>query len=179
MCSTAEQLLADGYKARTEHRLADAHLAYAEAVDICRREGNQTLLAKSHTRLGGIERDLGETEEALSLYQQAAVIQRELEEPLNLAHTIRHIADILRESDQLEQAAPYYDEALILYRRSPETKSLDLANTLRGIALLKAETGATQDAIELWKESGVLYARLHIEAGVNESEQQIAKLSKS
>ena len=97
-------------------------------------------------------------------------------DPLRLAHTVRHVGDILREDKQLEPAGPCYREALEIYRAHEDTPPLDLANAIRGYALLKAETGERQDAIALWQEAGELYAQVHVEAGVAESERRVALL---
>ncbi len=182
MDRTAQALLQAGYAARTEARLADARADYAEAAELCRREANSVLLVESLKRLGGIERDLGHIPAALELYGEAAGILRSLDpdsaNPLNLAHTLRHIADILREAGNLAEAAPLYEEALGLYRDHPETRILDLANTLRGVALLRSGFGQNEEAAQLWKEAGDIYERLHIEAGVEESQKQIASLTR-
>ncbi|WP_263350825.1 tetratricopeptide repeat protein [Acidicapsa acidisoli] len=176
MTSNAESLLKQGYQARRDYRYNDAKLLYAEAVSLCRSQGNQALLAQSLTRLGASERDLGEIEVSLAHYEEAVSIYRAVDDPLSLAHTIRHIGDILRESNRLNEAATGYAEALEIYRRHPGTDTLDLANTLRGFALLKAATGEKETAISLWQEAGNLYSRVDVQAGVTESERQIALL---
>jgi tetratricopeptide (TPR) repeat protein len=117
MDDAIESLLNQGYLARREGRLADAKDIYAEAVDLCRAAKDQALLALALKRLGGIKRDLHEIdvheiEAALQDYQEAAAIDRALEDPLNLAHTIRHIGDILREDGKPDAALPCYEEAL-------------------------------------------------------------------
>ena len=174
MDETAESLLNRGYQARREHRLADARQIYTEAVDLCRESNDQVHLAQSLTRLGGIERDLGEIEASLLHYQEAVAICRTLDDPLRLAHTVRHVGDILRESNQLAPALPCYEEALAIYRSYAETDSLDLANTLRGYALLNSALGEYRKAAALWKEVCALYAHANVQAGVAESEYQTA-----
>jgi tetratricopeptide (TPR) repeat protein len=176
MTSNAELLLKQGYQARRDHRYGDAKGIYAEAVGLCRSENNRALLAQSLTRLGGSERDLGEIEASLAHYEEAVSICRSLDDPLSLAHTVRHVGDILREANRLNEAAPCYAEALEIYRRHPGTDILDLANTLRGFALLKAATGDKEAAISLWQEAGTLYSQVDVQAGVAESERQIAML---
>ena len=181
MDRTAQALLQDGYTARTEARLSDARADYAEAVELCRRENNLPLLVQSLKRLGGIERDLGNINIALDHYREAASLLRTpsnaLDDPLNLAHTVRHIADILREAGLPKEAAPHYKEALTIYRDHPEARILDIANTLRGVALLQSGFGRNAEAIATWKEAGELYARLHLQEGVDESQTQITRLS--
>jgi tetratricopeptide (TPR) repeat protein len=95
-----------------------------------------------------------------------------------LAHTIRHVADILRESGRAELAEPRYDEALALYRKHPETPPLDLANAIRGLALLKSDSRRSESAKALWQEARELYAAVNVEAGVEESKRRLAMLAK-
>jgi hypothetical protein len=119
-----------------------------------------------------------------------STIQRSQDDSLNLAHTIRHVADILREGTQPSAALPHYEEALGIYRHHPETGTLDLANALRGFALLKASLGETATAITLWREAGTLYNQVwqepdspftqaDLEPGIDESQRQIALLTTS
>ena len=180
--------LRKGHAARRQDRLEDAKAAYTRAVNLARNSGDTSLLAEAVTYLGKIERDLGEIDLSLQHYQESAALIRTLNVPLSLAHTIRHIADILRESGQQAAAAPYYDEALILYRRHPNALTLDVANTLRGLALNKTDLGDKEAAIALWSEAGVLYNRVwqepnspYTEAdlapGIAESQRQIDTLS--
>jgi tetratricopeptide (TPR) repeat protein len=188
MEKTIESLLRQGYQARREHRLADAKAFYTESVSMCAMANNQPDLAESLTRLGGIERDLGEIDPSLLHYQQAVAIFRKVDNPLRLAHTVRHVGDILRESSQNSLALPCYEEALAIYRSHPETNTLDLANTLRGYALLQTDLGKRQEAIELWKDAGAVYnhvwqepgspySEADLTPGIEESKRQIALLS--
>jgi tetratricopeptide (TPR) repeat protein len=188
MSDGIKSLLDQGYQARRDHRLAEGKSIYNEAVAQARQSGEPSLLVQSLTRLGGIERDLGEIESSLQRYREAVSICRSLDSPLTLAHTIRHVGDILRESAQLEAALPCYREALEIYRSHPETNMLDLANTLRGYALLEAALGQTETAIALWQETRALYNQVwqepespyseaDLKPGILESQRQIAQLS--
>jgi hypothetical protein len=69
--STTESLLNQGFQARREHRHQDAKAAYTEAVAQSRQASESGILAQSLKRLGGIERDLGNTAAALELYHPA------------------------------------------------------------------------------------------------------------
>jgi tetratricopeptide (TPR) repeat protein len=188
MSDLIQSLLDDGYRARRANRLQDARQAYNEALIESEIAKITPLRIESMKRLGGIERDLGMIPAALQHYREAANLCRTLDDPLNLAHTIRHIGDILRGSGQLEAALPYYLEALEIYRNHPEAGTLDLANTLRGFALLEAALGHTETAIGLWRDTGALYDKVWQEPdspyseadlapGIAESQRQIAQLS--
>jgi len=134
-------------------------------------------LAGSLVGLGQIERDLNNTKAAIQHYGEAVVIYRGGANPLRLAHTIRHLADILREDGALESARPLYEESLRLYRAHAETAPLDLANAIRGFALLRGAAGEPKEAKILWQEARALYASVSVQAGVEESEIQISQLT--
>jgi tetratricopeptide (TPR) repeat protein len=116
-------------------------------------------------------------EESLESYRRAAMIYRSRNEPLGLAHTVRHVGDIQTELGDLTQAEASFIEALSIYRSHPDTKALDLANAIRGYALLKQIAGDKANALRLWEEARELYRTLNIDAGVAESNRRIAELA--
>jgi tetratricopeptide (TPR) repeat protein len=177
MSRRAETLLMQGHQARREHRLDDAKRILAEAVKAARLSKHEFLMARAFTELGRIERDLRETDGALRHYEEAAAIYRRLDESLTLAHTVRHIGDILRESGLLLAAKPCYRESLKIYRSHAETPPLDLANAIRGYALLQEEIGENQEAVTLWREARELYTVASVQAGVDEGDRRIERLS--
>lgn len=172
----ASELLARGYEARGERRLADARHCFATAVERCQKANDRQLLAQALSGLGQIERDLGNAAQALRHYNDAVALRRSQNDPLALAHALRHVADILREQKQSAKAEPVYAEALGIYRADEKTKPLDLANTIRGFALLKADLDDPEEATFLWHEAMSLYAEAGVQAGVTESQSQIAFL---
>ncbi len=176
MSNPAAELVARGYEARGEKRLADAKNCFAQAVERCRKANDRLLLAQALSGLGQIERDMGNSALALRHYGDAVTLRRTQDNPLLLAHSVRHVADILREQRKAAEAAACYEEALGIYRSHAETGRLDLANAIRGYALLKAEIGDPEEATFLWHEAMALYAEAGVQAGVTESQSQIAFL---
>jgi tetratricopeptide (TPR) repeat protein len=170
MDSDPKELISSGFIARREGRLDDARQLFADAVDFA---GEPATRAHALTCAGQIERDLGDDTGALERYQEAAGIFRKLNDPLKLAHTVRHVADILSHQGMATLAARCYDESIAIYRKNPATPPLDLANTLRGYAMLKVQTGAEDGAKLLWKEARDLYAAAGVEAGVQESDAHL------
>ena len=177
MAYTPEDLIRQGYQSRREGRLTEAREIFSESVGLCRGADDQQWLASSLVGLGQIERDLRNTEVALRHYREAVEIYRRGNHPLRLAHTIRHLADILRRDEVFESARPLYEEALNIYRNDPETPALDLANTIRGFALLRGAAGEGEEAKILWQEARALYESVDVQAGVQESEAHIARLT--
>jgi len=137
------------------------------------------LLAGSLIGRGQIERDLKNNEAAVQHYSEAIALYRSSGHPLRLAHTVRHLADILRGMRSIESARALYEEALQVYREHVETPPLDLANAIRGFALLRGSAGERDEARILWQEARALYASLNVPAGVEESEAQLDQLMAS
>lgn len=177
MTTPPDILITQGYEARREHRSADAKRIFTEAIDLCRKADDPRGLARALSGLAQIERDLRDFERARPLYEEAVSIYRSSNDRPNLAHTVRHLGDILRHQGRLELAEPCYLEALQIYRNEVEAAPLELANTIRGFALLKGENGETKEALSLWEEAKKLYATVNVQAGVAESDRQIALLT--
>ena len=130
--------------------------------------------AKALRRRGEDERHLPDGDGGRGSYEQAVAILREADEPLLLAHTIRHLGDLHRHAQRLELAASCYDEALALYHGHPDAPPLDVANALRSMALLKEVTGDTAGALALWQQAHNIYVALHVKAGVAEARARLA-----
>jgi len=131
--------------------------------------------AVAATRLGKMERDRQNTDAAIAHYEEGAAILRTLNEPLRLAHTIRHVGDIQRGQGRLQVALPLYEEALAIYRAQEAADALDVANALRGFALLHEALGNGAMASSLWWEARELYLLVDVEAGVKEADRRIAE----
>lgn len=138
---------------------------------------NRLELANELRRRGESERGLTDGDGGVASYEQAIAILREQNEPLLLAHAIRHLGDIHLDRGRNELAARYYDASLALYREHPEAKPLDLANAIRSQAVLKEETGQITEAIALWSEAGRLYELVNVDAGAQESARRVTRLT--
>lgn len=172
-------LLHQGYEARFDHRLPEARDLFTRALVKARASGDPEHLVQALIALGKTERDLNELGAAHLYYNEAAEIYRTLDAPLKLAHTLRHVGDILQDQGHFHLAEPYYIEALALYRAHPGAPTLDLANAIRGYAVLKTETFHKKEALALWHKARALYDSLDLPAGVIEADSRIATLNQS
>jgi tetratricopeptide (TPR) repeat protein len=102
---------------------------------------------------------------------------RKVDDPLRLAHAVRHLGDAYYYAKQPAQAEPCYLEALSIYRRHQNRRSLDLANAIRSFAVLKDEIGAADEAKCLWQEAHDLYLAVNVAAGIAESAARLALLA--
>jgi hypothetical protein len=128
---------------------------------------------------GRAARNAGDLAGGLRGYEAAVVLLREMDAPLRLAHTVRHVADMQREACAMGPAKKNYAEALSLYRENPATGRLDLANTLRGYALMMEALGDRATARAMWAEAGELYHAVGVQAGIEEAARRVERLRQS
>src|ERR1041385_2959167 len=110
-------------------------------------------------------------------YKQLVAERRISDEPLKLAHAIRHLGDAYYYAGEIKLSEPYYVEALSIYRGHDNPRTLDLANAVRSFAVIKAELGADDEAIDPWQEAHDLYRSVNVLAGVAGSAAHLALLA--
>ena len=175
MPDDADGLLKRAAVARRENRPDDSHRDLVQAVALCRQSGRRRELVQALKALGQIERDLGNREAALPLYEEAVALCRKDDDLLALAHTVRHLGDIHREAGRADLAEPCLLEALAIYRGHARTERLDLANAIRPLAILRDESGDVDEARRLWTEARDLYAKVGVEVGAVECARRLAR----
>ena len=174
MTDTIDIKLTQAAQARREHRPADALNLYGQAQTEARESANAVQLARALSGLGQIRRDADDKASALAHYTEAVDVLRAANEPMHLAHTLRHAGDIASQLGDFEMARTYIAEALTIYRNHPEVAPLELANTLR-VSALNAERGA----LAAWQEAKTLYAVVDVQAGIDGAQYHVRHLSAS
>ena len=171
------RLIEEGHRARRKGHPAEALRRFEEAVAAARASAGGPGLVKALMGVGQIHRDLGDPGAARAPYEEAVGVCRGLGDPLLLAHTVRHLADLHLSEDRLEAAEPLYAEALELYREHEADASTgDVANALRPYAILRARVDDTEAAVRFWEEARSLYAKSGIQVGVDEADEWLARL---
>lgn len=102
-------------------------------------------------------------------YKLAVAKARGIDDPLQLAHTVRHLGDAHCYAKQPTQAEPCYVEALAIYRKHEHAQPLDVANAIRSFAVLKDENGELEAAQRLWQEAHDIYAAVSDAPDISES----------
>jgi tetratricopeptide (TPR) repeat protein len=175
--NSIEELIARAAQHRRERTPTDAIREWAEAIELSRQQSDIPSLIRSLRGAAETERDLGRNREAGNLYEEAvSLCRKQNNDPLLLAHMVRHLGDVRRHVGQHEGAHSCYQEALGIYRREPEANPLDVANALRSFAIIKEKMGDFEGARAFWREARELYESLAIDAGVAEGSQALARL---
>jgi len=130
----------------------------------------QTINAK--LKEAAVAHRTGLSQEAVTLTADALATARQGNDPLLVAYTLRHTADICTKLGLFDQAAIEIAEAIRIYREHASGHALDLANALR-ISALNAEHRAQM----AWHEAEILYASVDVQAGVNGAQHHIQHLS--
>ncbi|MFZ5748846.1 MAG: tetratricopeptide repeat protein [Pseudomonadota bacterium] len=105
------------------------------------------------------ERHNGRMAEAVALQHGAVAMAERVGDPALLAHTLRHLADMLSDMGEALAALPWYDRALALYRDG-DADPLDIANAVRGAALNFERMGAGEEARRYWADARARYAAI-------------------
>ena len=122
-----------------------------------------------------VVRNEGDRDEAAKLYEQAVALCRDIDDPLLLAHTIRHLGDVHYEAGRRDAATPLLEEALAIYR-AHDTPQLELANAIRSLAIAREDAGALDDAATLWEEAHQLYTATNVEPGIAETARRLRRI---
>lgn len=153
------------------------HPKLIEAVTIFRKIGeDKPKLVHALRRLAEVEKDMGNDEVTIALYEEAVAVSREYGDSRLLAHTIRHQGDIHRRMRNVEIAESCYNESLTLYRNQDLPNKSDLANAVRPMAILKEELEEREEAIKLWKEARGLYAEINLKEAIVECSDRLVAL---
>jgi tetratricopeptide (TPR) repeat protein len=110
---------------------------------------------------------------ALKHYEESASLLRRLDDPLRLAHTIRHLGLVHEDADRLDDAEECYDEALRIYREYATDDDMDYANAVRYAASIKERLRKADESRGLWQEAEQRYRTQGIDAGVKEAEDHL------
>ena len=115
----------------------------------------------------------GRAGEARNSYARAAALSRESGAPLLQAHALRHLSDLDRQADHLEQALAHAEQAAALYRANGQGTSPDMANALRLKGLALDGLRMTEQARAAWTEARELYTRAEVADGVAECDRRL------
>lgn len=167
------ELLERAAKARREGRPREALKDYDRALEFSRASSNRQQLRQALNGLGQVERDQGNFVAAQTHYEELAGLYSNDSEPVQRAHALRHLADVLRLQTKFEEAETLYLDVLEAYEGSPGVGPLHVANALRPYAILLGKSNRVDDSRQLWKQARQIYLDQGITAGVEECDERL------
>ena len=155
-------------------RMARIEADLVKACEISGQAGATQELSVALGKLGHVALDLDQPDKARTLFEDSVAVAREADDPLRLAHAVRHLGQVNQRMGRLDSAGRCYEEALDLYDRDGTAHPLDHANALRPMALLREELGDFEGAQLLWRRAAKLYRAAGVEEGVRECETHLS-----
>ena len=169
------QLLVEAWRLRGLGKYAEATKLVDYVHEHCPGQ-NVNLLGRIFHIYMQMAYDHGKPEEALAFNQQSIDYYQKGKLPDQIAHALRHRADILSHLKRFDEAEQYYHEAIEIYRKQTNTHPGQLANALRGYALLSEQIQQLKRAVTTWKEIKSLYEACQVPEGVLEANHKINQL---
>lgn len=114
--------------------------------------------AKAFLRAGGLERDHGNYEQALPLFQKGLALYQELDDKWGVAATLNGLGDMAHQQVNYEEAAARYEEALALFKEIGNQQAVSyVLNNLGNVA---RDQGDYERASKIHEEALALFRNL-------------------
>ncbi len=159
--------------------MAGVEADLVRACEMYEQAGARKGLSAALGKLGHVALDLDDTDRSRTLFEQSVAVAREADDPLRLAHAVRHLGQVNYRLGRLDSAGSCYEEALDLYDRAGTAHPVDHANALRPMAALREELGDVQGARLMWRRAAELYRSAGVEEGVHECEARLTGLARA
>ena len=167
-----EAMLGEAWAKRRVGDYSKARQLVEQAQDLCRVDDHNSMGRIYHIYMQ-FESDHENYPKALEFCRESLKHYQKGGNPNRIAHSTRHVADLLRTLGNTEDAEITYRDAIETYRRETGTFSGDLANALRGYSLALEQLKKYREAIDAWKEVRDLYETCQLEEGVAEADQRL------
>ena len=135
------------------HRLGNplSGLALLERALEISQEQDQRLESQVLNDLAGVYVATGQPQKALTLYEQALPIRREVGERAGEATTLNNMGEVYRITGQPQKALTLYEQALPITREVRDRARE--ATILNNLAVVYADTGQPQKALTLYQQA--------------------------
>lgn len=129
-------------------------------------------LGRYYHILAQVESDHEQFDRAHQELEKSVDAYRKSENQRNIAHSVRHLADVQYELNKLEEAEMGYLEALNIYEQI-DPNSMHHANALRGYAVLLEKLHRMNQAKATWSQARTIYLSYEISEGVAECDAHL------
>ena len=174
MLNQLKSILHRAASARTRGEAAESERLFKEAA--AQAEATESIeRAEALTGVAQARRDKGDSLGASIYYAEAITLLRTASATTQLAHALRHAAEIRSEMKEYGVAGTQIEEAIRLYRSLPQTQKPTPSTSPTPSASPPSTTNAAPS--QAWAEAEQLYAAANIPAGVTESQQHRENLA--
>jgi predicted ATPase/DNA-binding SARP family transcriptional activator len=154
--SAAPQLRADalttlGVLAYRQGALDAAKAAWEESLELYRKLGDSTGVARSVGELGSVAIGEGDYARAVALYEESAALFREAGDTMRLASVVANLGAVANMQGDFERGRPLIEEALALHREVGAKD--DIALTLQNLGRVALQENRHLDAAQMLHES--------------------------
>ncbi len=129
----------------------EAQEAFAESLEIARRQNDREELVFIQTNLGSILYRMGEYERSRHRFQESLDLARQGGSPWRQAHVLNNLGILASTVGEVQEARPFYEESLALFRQIGYRRGI--ANTLNNLGVLASTSGEYEEANRLYRES--------------------------
>ncbi len=170
-----KELLSDAWSKRRSRNYDSARDLVKQAEALCAEDDYNSLGRIHHIHMQ-FNWDHDQLEQALAHCQQSLNYYHKEDDRDRIAHSTRHMADLLRQLKQYNKSEFNYRQAIDIYKSAFTVNPGNLANALRGFAILLEAQEKFEEASIAWKETKDLYTVCNIQEGVVEANQRLEAL---
>lgn len=114
--------------------------------------------ARAFLRAGGLERDHGNYEQALSLFQNGLALYQDLGDKWGVAATLNGLGDMAHQRVNYEEAKSRYEEALVLFKELGNQQAVSYV--LNNLGNVTRDQGDYERASEIHEEALAIFRNL-------------------
>ncbi len=170
-----EKLLDNSWQARGQGHYDIAKDLVQQAQALC-EDSDYLSLGRIYHIFMQFESDHDNLPDAISLSRQSIAYYNQSKDRNKIAHSVRHLADLLFRKEEFAEAKLNYGNSITIYRELNASKG-DLANALRGYAILLEKLREEEEAIRVWQEVRELYDSINLKGGVEEANTRLNSLN--
>ncbi|MGB7553136.1 MAG: tetratricopeptide repeat protein, partial [Candidatus Korobacteraceae bacterium] len=154
-------------------KLDDAMRNYQQALEIRKKVGNQSGVAKTLGQIAQVQDAQGDFNAALASYKEAIEVDRKIGDKGGLALNLMNLGTLYHDHGKYNEALSFTGQALELYRDTGD--ELNQAQSLNNIGSSHAYKGEYQDALTYFQQAYEIRDRLKLRDDAIESLHNLAE----
>jgi len=158
-----KSLFKQGSTAYHAGNFQEALIKWKDGLTLAEQGGNKTYIRAFAANIGLAYAGLSEYEKALTFYEKALKINREIDDKKNAAINMNNIGVVYKDLGHYDKALEYYKEALAIRRDSKDRRSE--ANIMSNIGVVYSDSARYKDAFKFIKDAMFIYEEIRDHSG--------------